>query len=175
MDSCAGCTSEEVACCWVGAGRNDAACSGGKLVAKACSPRLEEFAGVGGTCGGGPVAAGGGAPPAAAGNAPEPVGETGISTSLEALKLRVACGLAANALPPKPSTDAVGDGGGRPEPEDVRAGTGGSAAAAEELREGPAEPPGGGGGNPPGWLGVCCWGKEAGGGKYTPEEPARSC
>ena len=97
----------------------------------------------------------------AAGNAPEPVGETGTSVSLEALKLRVACGLAANALPPKPSAEAVGEGGGKPEPEEVCVGTGGSAAAVEELREGPAEPPGGGGGNPP----ACCCAKDAGGGK----------
>lgn len=46
----AGCISEEGVCCWEGAGRNDACCRGGKLVANACSPRLEELAGVGGTC-----------------------------------------------------------------------------------------------------------------------------
>ena len=131
MVSCGG--EDVAASCWEDAAAAKAAwCSGGKLVWNACSPSAEELAGVGGSCW--EAAAAGG------GSAPEPAGElTGTSASLEALKLRVAFRPAAKALPPKPSADAVGDGGAKPAPEEVRpgAGTGGSAATPEALREGP--------------------------------------
>lgn len=102
-----------------------------------------------------------GARPPAAGNAPEPVGETGSSVSLEALKLRVACGLAANALPPKPSAEAVEEGGGKPEPEEVRVGTGGSAGRSGGAAGGAGRAPQRWWGEPPSLLlRKGCWRRE---------------